>query len=165
MSKLIPLSKLIRAINAHGFEVSLRPMGEPAVAPKSSGMAARVDAAMAQPETETVEVHGTEITRVVGSVTEDAPHGTDTEGKPLAPFGMLKDGSRPRKSPAGRPSAKSKASKPASKAQSGGFSLDLGDVLGGAAATPTPAPAAPPAAPEPSEEEALDDLELSLAGL
>lgn len=166
--KTVPLAKLVRAIaEQHGFSVTLAPLDSAPVA-KSSGLAARIghDA----PDVETVETHGVTITRVVGSVTDNAPHGTDIAGKVLAPFGMLKDGSRPRKSPAGRPPSKtSKASKPTGKPAAapksapapGGFSLDLSD-LGGSA--PTPAPKAPPKAPPaPAKPETASDVLADLA--
>ena len=166
------LDRLVLAIHKLGFAVTLTPLdsltsaAEPA--PKRSALADRIgnDA----PDVETVEVHGTTITRVVGSVSKDAPLGRDVAGKPLAPFGMLSDGSRPRKSPAGRPKVSSKPaaqpaqpapkSEPAPAAPASLGSLDFSDVFGDVAATPPAPKSAPPAA-----DDVLDDLEMELADL
>lgn len=141
---------------------------EPEPAPKGKGK--RKGSTMADrvgndsPDVETVDVHGVTITRVVGSVSEDAPHGRDISGKALAPFGMLSDGSRPRKSAAGRPPAEDTPAAPEPKpAASGGFSLDFGDIdLDLGDSTPAPSKPAPKAKPAPAAEPDAEDL---LAGL
>lgn len=92
-----------------------------------------------------------------------APHGRDAEGNPLAPHGWLADGSRPRKSAAGRPTGPTPQAAPKTpkvstpktpQAAPGGFSLDLSDFGGEA-----------PAAPEPTATSVLDELEMDLGGL
>lgn len=162
------LDRLILAINKLGFAVTLTPLdsltsAEPAQ--KRSTLADRIgnDA----PDVETVEIHGTTITRVVGSVSKDAPLGRNVAGKALAPFGMLSDGSRPRKSPAGRPKTSAPATPPPAKsapksepAPASLGSLDFSDVFG---ESPDPEPA--PAAAPPGADDVLDDLELELAGI
>lgn len=137
----------------------------PTPAPKGKGKSLAERVGDSPPDVETVEIGGTTYTRRVGSVGAGAPHGLGVDGKPLAPFGYLSDGSRPRKSAAGRPpSEDAPPAKAEAAPQSSGFSLDFGDIdldLGDATpkAKPAPTPKAKPAPQaEPEAEDLLADL-------
>lgn len=95
-----------------------------------------------------------------------APHGRDGDGNPLAPHGWLADGSRPRKTPAGRPAVAKPAAAPTAPATVRPaptppltFSLDLSDFGAGPDSRP------PVAAPAQSASDVLDSLEMDLGPL
>lgn len=154
MSKKVPsLAALVNAIVAHhGFSVHLVPLEAIVAAEIRQAPAAKPPTTLAQ------------RTAAIGDDAK-APHGRDSDGNPLAPHGWLADGSRPRKSPAGRPPVAKPAAAPAAPTTVRPaptppltFSLDLSDLGGAPATHRTTAPVATAAG-------VLDELEMDLGPL